>query len=134
MIITPESEVYESVSKALYDSGTVIKTKLPNFSDKSAISIMPFCYVGATSLQTIAVKNHLRSRVSVALNFYGSEDQRWTIDQLKSQAYETLFNLNSTTNYKMIVDPDVTASTTAEESLDNTTIWHATLDVTYKIY
>jgi hypothetical protein len=35
---------------------------------------------------------------------------------------------------RVVIDPVVTVNTVTEENIDNATIWHGTLDLTYKIY
>ena len=48
--------------------------------------------------------------------------------------YRLLLPINRTASYRVVIDPVVTVNTFTEENIENATIWHGTLDLTYKIY
>ena len=90
--------------------------------------------IGDVSLQMSPTKTAMQGNASITLNFYGKSDQRWDISQLQANMYSLLLPINRTEHYQIVVDPVVTVNTITEENLDNATIWHGTLDITYKIY
>ena len=128
----PDQEIYEKVSDVLIDNGITWYSSLPDF--KNTFDKMPYVYCGDVSLQMSPTKTAMQGSASITLNFYGKSDQRWDISQLQDKMYSLLLPIKRTEHYQIVVDPVVTVNTITEENLDNATIWHGTLDITYKIY
>ena len=128
----PDQEIYETVSDKLIDSGMTWFSTLPDI--KETFSKMPYVYCGDVSLQLLPNKSSLQGTVSITLNLFGRKEQRWQLSELQQQMYQLLLPINRTASYKVVIDPVVTVNTVTEENIDNATIWHGTLDLTYKIY
>ena len=128
----PDQELYETVSDKLIDNGMTWFSTLPNI--KETFTKMPYVYCGDVSLQLLPNKSSLQGTVSITLNLFGRKEQRWQLSELQQQMYQLLLPINQTANYKVVIDPVVTVNTVTEENVDNATIWHGTLDLTYKIY
>ena len=128
----PDQELYETVSDKLIDNGMTWFSMLPDF--KETFTKMPYIYCGDVSLQLLPNKSSLQGTVSITLNLFGRKEQRWQLSELQQRMYQLLLPINRTASYKVVVDPVVTVNTVTEENIDNATIWHGTLDLTYKIY
>ena len=128
----PDQEIYEIVSDKLIDNGMTWFSTLPDI--KETFTKMPYVYCGDVSLQLLPNKSSLQGTVSITLNLFGRKEQRWQLSELQQQMYQLLLPINRTESYKVVIDPVVTVNTVTEENIDNTTIWHGTLDLTYKIY
>lgn len=128
----PDQELYETVSDKLIDSGMTWFSTLPDI--KETFTKMPYVYCGDVSLQLLPNKSSLQGTVSITLNLFGRKEQRWQLSELQQQMYRLLLPINQTANYRVVIDPVVTVNTVTEENIDNATIWHGTLDLTYKIY
>ena len=128
----PDQEIYETVSDKLIDNGMTWFSTLPDL--KETFTKMPYVYCGDVSLQLLPNKSSLQGTVSITLNLFGRKEQRWQLSELQQKMYQLLLPINRTANYKVVIDPVVTVNTVTEENIDNATIWHGTLDLTYKIY
>ena len=128
----PDQELYETVSDKLIDNGMTWFSTLPDF--KETFTKMPYVYCGDVSLQLLPNKSSLQGTVSITLNSFGRKEQRWQLSELQQQMYQLLLPINRTASYRVVIDPVVTVNTVTEENIDNATIWHGTLDLTYKIY
>ena len=128
----PDQEIYETVSDKLIDNGMTWFSTLPDF--KETFTKMPYVYCGDVSLQLLPNKSSLQGTVSITLNLFGRKEQRWQLSELQQKMYQLLLPINHTASYKVVIDPVVTVNTVTEENIDNATIWHGTLDLTYKIY
>jgi len=128
----PDQEIYETVSDKLIDSGMTWFSTLPDI--KETFTKMPYVYCGDVSLQLLPNKSSLQGTVSITLNLFGRKEQRWQLSELQQQMYRLLLPINRTSSYRVVIDPVVTVNTVTEENIDNATIWHGTLDLTYKIY
>ena len=128
----PDQELYETVSDKLIDNGMTWFSTLPDI--KETFTKMPYVYCGDVSLQLLPNKSSLQGTVSITLNLFGRKEQRWQLSELQQQMYQLLLPINRTASYKVVIDPVVTVNTVTEENVDNATIWHGTLDLTYKIY
>ena len=128
----PDQELYETVSDKLIDNGMTWFSTLPDF--KETFTKMPYVYCGDVSLQLLPNKSSLQGTVSITLNLFGRKEQRWQLSELQQKMYQLLLPINRTASYKVVIDPVVTVNTVTEENIDNATIWHGTLDLTYKIY
>ena len=128
----PDQEIYETVSDKLIDNGMTWFSTLPDFNE--TFTKMPYVYCGDVSLQLLPNKSSLQGTVSITLNLFGRKEQRWQLSELQQQMYRLLLPINRTASYKVVIDPVVTVNTVTEENIDNATIWHGTLDLTYKIY
>lgn len=128
----PDQELYETVSDKLIDNGMTWYSTLPDF--KETFTKMPYVYCGDVSLQLLPNKSSLQGTVSITLNLFGRKEQRWQLSELQQKMYQLLLPINRTASYKVVIDPVVTVNTVTEENIDNATIWHGTLDLTYKIY
>ena len=128
----PDQELYEKVSDKLIDNGMTWFSTLPDI--KETFTKMPYVYCGDVSLQLLPNKSSLQGTVSITLNLFGRKEQRWQLSELQQQMYQLLLPINHTANYRVVIDPVVTVNTVTEENIDNATIWHGTLDLTYKIY
>ena len=128
----PDQEIYETVSDKLIDNGMTWFSTLPDI--KETFSKMPYVYCGDVSLQLLPNKSSLQGTVSITLNLFGRKEQRWQLSELQQQMYRLLLPINRTASYRVVIDPVVTVNTVTEENIDNATIWHGTLDLTYKIY
>lgn len=128
----PDQELYETISDVLIDNGVKWYSTLPNF--KETLTEMPYVYCGNVSLQMSPTKLAMQGSASITLNFFGKEEQRWEVSELQQKMYSLLLPISRTKSYGVIVDPVVTVNTITEENFDNTTVWHGTLDLTYKIY
>lgn len=128
----PDQEIYEKVSDKLIDNGMTWFSTLPDI--KETFTKMPYVYCGDVSLQLLPNKSSLQGTVSITLNLFGRKEQRWQLSELQQQMYQLLLPINSTASYRVVIDPVVTVNTVTEENIDNATIWHGTLDLTYKIY
>lgn len=128
----PDQELYETVSDKLIDNGMTWFSTLPDI--KETFTKMPYVYCGDVSLQLLPNKSSLQGTVSITLNLFGRKEQRWQLSELQQQMYQLLLPINQTASYKVVIDPVVTVNTVTEENIDNATIWHGTLDLTYKIY
>ena len=128
----PDQELYETVSDKLIDNGVTWFSTLPDI--KETFTKMPYVYCGDVSLQLLTNKSSLQGTVSITLNLFGQKEQRWQLSELQQQMYQLLLPINRTASYKVVIDPVVTVNTVTEENIDNATIWHGTLDLTYKIY
>ena len=128
----PDQELYETVSDKLIDSGMTWYSTLPDF--KETFTKMPYVYCGDVSLQLLPNKSSLQGTVSITLNLFGRKEQRWQLSELQQKIYQLLLPINRTASYRVVIDPVVTVNTVTEENIDNATIWHGTLDLTYKIY
>lgn len=128
----PDQELYETVSDKLIDNGMTWFSTLPDF--KETFTKMPYVYCGDVSLQLLPNKSSLQGTVSITLNLFGRKEQRWQLSELQQKMYQLLLPINRTASYRVVIDPVVTVNTVTEENLDNATIWHGTLDITYKIY
>jgi len=128
----PDQEIYETVSDKLIDSGMTWFSTLPDI--KETFTKMPYIYCGDVSLQLLPNKSSLQGTVSITLNLFGRKEQRWQLSELQQQMYRLLLPINRTESYRVVIDPVVTVNTVTEENIDNATIWHGTLDLTYKIY
>jgi len=128
----PDQEIYETVSDKLIDNGMTWFSTLPDI--KETFTKMPYVYCGDVSLQLLPNKSSLQGTVSITLNLFGRKEQRWQLSELQQQMYRLLLPINRTSSYRVVIDPVVTVNTVTEENIDNATIWHGTLDLTYKIY
>ena len=128
----PDQELYETVSDKLIDNGITWFSTLPDI--KETFTKMPYVYCGDVSLQLLPNKSSLQGTVSITLNLFGRKEQRWQLSELQQQMYRLLLPINKTASYRVVIDPVVTVNTVTEENIDNATIWHGTLDLTYKIY
>lgn len=128
----PDQEIYETVSDKLIDNGMTWFSTLPDI--KETFTKMPYVYCGDVSLQLLPNKSSLQGTVSITLHLFGRKEQRWQLSELQQQMYRLLLPINSTASYRVVIDPVVTVNTVTEENIDNATIWHGTLDLTYKIY
>lgn len=128
----PDQELYETVSDKLIDNGMTWFSTLPDI--KETFTKMPYVYCGDVSLQLLPNKSSLQGTVSITLNLFGRKEQRWQLSELQQKMYQLLLPINHTASYKVVIDPVVTVNTVTEENIDNATIWHGTLDLTYKIY
>lgn len=128
----PDQEIYETVSDKLIDNGMTWFSTLPDF--KETFTKMPYVYCGDVSLQLLPNKSSLQGTVSITLNLFGRKEQRWQLSELQQKMYQLLLPINRTASYRVVIDPVVTVNTVTEENIDNATIWHGTLDLTYKIY
>lgn len=128
----PDQELYETVSDKLIDNGITWFSTLPDI--KETFTKMPYVYCGDVSLQLLPNKSSLQGTVSITLNLFGRKEQRWQLSELQQKMYQLLLPINRTASYKVVIDPVVTVNTVTEENIDNATIWHGTLDLTYKIY
>lgn len=128
----PDQELYETISDKLIDNGMTWYSTLPDF--KETFTKMPYVYCGDVSLQLLPNKSSLQGTVSITLNLFGRKEQRWQLSELQQQMYRLLLPISNTESYKVVIDPVVTVNTVTEENIDNATIWHGTLDLTYKIY
>lgn len=128
----PDQELYETVSDKLIDNGMTWYSTLPDF--KETFTKMPYVYCGDVSLQLLPNKSSLQGTVSITLNLFGRKEQRWQLSELQQRMYQLLLPINRTESYRVVIDPVVTVNTVTEENIDNATIWHGTLDLTYKIY
>ena len=128
----PDQEIYETISDKLIDNGMTWFSTLPDF--KETFTKMPYVYCGDVSLQLLPNKSSLQGTVSITLNLFGRKEQRWQLSELQQKIYQLLLPINRTASYKVVIDPVVTVNTVTEENIDNATIWHGTLDLTYKIY
>ena len=128
----PDQEIYETVSDKLIDSGMTWFSTLPDI--KETFTKMPYVYCGDVSLQLLPNKSSLQGTVSITLNLFGRKEQRWQLSKLQQQMYRLLLPIERTVSYRVVIDPVVTVNTVTEENIDNATIWHGTLDLTYKIY
>lgn len=128
----PDQEIYETVSDKLIDNGMTWFSTLPDI--KETFSKMPYVYCGDLSLQLLPNKSSLQGTVSITLNLFGRKEQRWKLSELQQQMYRLLLPIERTASYRVVIDPVVTVNTVTEENIDNATIWHGTLDLTYKIY
>lgn len=128
----PDQELYETVSDKLIDNGMTWFSTLPDI--KETFTKMPYVYCGDVSLQLLPNKSSLQGTVSITLNLFGRKEQRWQLSELQQKMYQLLLPINRTASYKVVIDPVVTVNTVTEENIDNATIWHGTLDLTYKIY
>lgn len=128
----PDQEIYETVSDKLIDNGMTWFSTLPDI--KETFTKMPYVYCGDVSLQLLPNKSSLQGTVSITLNLFGRKEQRWQLSELQQQMYHLLLPINRTASYRVVIDPVVTVNTVTEENIDNATIWHGTLDLTYKIY
>ena len=128
----PDQELYETVSDKLIDNGITWYSTLPDF--KETFTKMPYVYCGDVSLQLLPNKSSLQGTVSITLNLFGRKEQRWQLSELQQKMYQLLLPINRTASYKVVIDPVVTVNTVTEDNIDNATIWHGTLDLTYKIY
>ena len=128
----PDQELYETVSDKLIDNGMTWFSTLPDI--KETFTKMPYVYCGDVSLQLLPNKSSLQGTVSITLNLFGRKEQRWQLSELQQKMYQLLLPINCTASYKVVIDPVVTVNTVTEENIDNATIWHGTLDLTYKIY
>jgi len=128
----PDQEIYETVSDKLIDNGMTWFSTLPDI--KETFTKMPYVYCGDVSLQLLPNKSSLQGTVSITLNLFGRKEQRWQLSELQQQMYRLLLPINRTASYRVVIDPVVTVNTVTEENIDNATIWHGTLDLTYKIY
>lgn len=128
----PDQEIYETVSDKLIDNGMTWYSTLPDF--KETFTKMPYVYCGDVSLQLLPNKSSLQGTVSITLNLFGRKEQRWQLSELQQKMYRLLLPISNTASYRVVIDPAVTVNTVTEENIDNATIWHGTLDLTYKIY
>ena len=128
----PDQEIYETVSDKLIDNGMTWFSELPDI--KETFTKMPYVYCGDVSLQLLPNKSSLQGTVSITLNLFGRKEQRWQLSELQQQMYRLLLPINRTSSYRVVIDPVVTVNTVTEENIENATIWHGTLDLTYKIY
>ena len=128
----PDQELYETVSDKLIDNGMTWFSTLPDI--KETFTKMPYVYCGDVSLQLLPNKSSLQGTVSITLNLFGRKEQRWQLSELQQKMYNLLLPINRTASYRVVIDPVVTVNTVTEENIDNATIWHGTLDLTYKIY
>lgn len=128
----PDQEIYETVSDKLIDNGMTWFSTLPDI--KETFTKMPYVYCGDLSLQLLPNKSSLQGTVSITLNLFGRKEQRWQLSELQQKMYHLLLPINRTESYRVVIDPVVTVNTVTEENIDNATIWHGTLDLTYKIY
>ena len=128
----PDQEIYETVSDKLIDNGMTWFSTLPDI--KETFTKMPYVYCGDVSLQLLPNKSSLQGTVSITLNLFGRKEQRWQLSELQQQMYRLLLPINRTESYRVVIDPVVTVNTVTEENIENATIWHGTLDLTYKIY
>lgn len=128
----PDQELYETVSDKLIDNGMTWFSTLPDI--KETFTKMPYVYCGDVSLQLLPNKSSLQGTVSITLNLFGRKEQRWQLSELQQRMYQLLLPINRTESYRVVIDPVVTVNTVTEENIDNATIWHGTLDLTYKIY
>lgn len=128
----PDQELYETVSDKLIDNGMTWFSTLPDI--KETFTKMPYVYCGDVSLQLLPNKSSLQGTVSITLNLFGRKEQRWQLSELQQKMYQLLLPINHTASYKVVIDPVVTVNTVTEENIENATIWHGTLDLTYKIY
>lgn len=128
----PDQEIYETVSDKLIDNGMTWFSTLPDI--KETFTKMPYVYCGDVSLQLLPNKSSLQGTVSITLNLFGRKEQRWQLSELQQQMYHLLLPINRTESYRVVIDPVVTVNTVTEENIENATIWHGTLDLTYKIY
>lgn len=128
----PDQEIYETVSDKLIDNGMTWFSTLPDI--KETFTKMPYVYCGDVSLQLLPNKSSLQGTVSITLNLFGRKEQRWQLSELQQQMYRLLLPIDHTASYRVVIDPVVTVNTVTEENIDNATIWHGTLDLTYKIY
>lgn len=128
----PDQELYETVSDKLIDNGMTWFSTLPDINE--TFTKMPYVYCGDVSLQLLPNKSSLQGTVSITLNLFGRKEQRWQLSELQQKMYQLLLPINHTASYKVVIDPVVTVNTVTEENIDNATIWHGTLDLTYKIY
>lgn len=128
----PDQELYETVSDKLIDNGMTWFSTLPDI--KETFTKMPYVYCGDVSLQLLPNKSSLQGTVSITLNLFGRKEQRWQLSELQQQMYQLLLPINRTASYRVVIDPVVTVNTVTEDNIDNATIWHGTLDLTYKIY
>jgi len=128
----PDQEIYETVSDKLIDNGMTWFSTLPDI--KETFTKMPYVYCGDVSLQLLPNKSSLQGTVSITLHLFGRKEQRWQLSELQQQMYRLLLPINRTESYRVVIDPVVTVNTVTEENIENATIWHGTLDLTYKIY
>lgn len=128
----PDQELYETVSDKLIDNGMTWFSTLPDI--KETFTKMPYVYCGDVSLQLLPNKSSLQGTVSITLHLFGRKEQRWQLSELQQQMYRLLLPINRTESYRVVIDPVVTVNTVTEENIENATIWHGTLDLTYKIY
>lgn len=128
----PDQELYEKISDVLLDNGITCFFTLPNVGETQ--NKMPYVYFGDVSLQQQPTKTRMRATASFTLNFYGTEKQRWEISELQNKMYSLLLPISSTESFKVVCDSSVTVNTITEETLDSGSIWHGTLDITYKVY
>ena len=128
----PDQEIYETVSDKLIDNGMTWFSELPDI--KETFTKMPYVYCGDVSLQLLPNKSSLQGTVSITLHLFGRKEQRWQLSELQQQMYRLLLPINRTESYRVVIDPVVTVNTVTEENIENATIWHGTLDLTYKIY
>ena len=128
----PDQEIYETVSDKLIDNGMTWFSTLPDI--KETFNKMPYVYCGDVSLQLLPNKSSLQGTVSITLNLFGRKEQRWQLSELQQKMYQLLLPINQTASYRVVIDPVVTVNTVTEENIENATIWHGTLDLTYKIY
>jgi len=128
----PDQEISETVSDILIDIGMNWFSTLPDI--KETFAKMPYVYCGDVSLQLLPNKSSLQGTVSITLNLFGRKEQRWKLSELQQQMYRLLLPIERTASYRVVIDPVVTVNTVTEENIDNATIWHGTLDLTYKIY
>lgn len=128
----PDQEIYETVSDKLIDNGMTWFSTLPDI--KETFTKMPYVYCGDVSLQLLPNKSSLQGTVSITLNLFGRKEQRWHLSELQQKMYQLLLPINQTASYRVVIDPVVTVNTVTEDNIDNATIWHGTLDLTYKIY
>ena len=128
----PDQELYETVSDKLIGNHMTWFSTLPDI--KETFTKMPYVYCGDVSLQLLPNKSSLQGTVSITLNLFGRKEQRWQLSELQQQMYRLLLPINKTASYRVVIDPVVTVNTVTEENIDNATIWHGTLDLTYKIY
>ena len=128
----PDQEIYETVSDKLIDNDMTWFSTLPDI--KETFTKMPYVYCGDVSLQLLPNKSSLQGTVSITLNLFGRKEQRWQLSELQQKMYQLLLPINHTASYNVVIDPVVTVNTVTEENIDNATIWHGTLDLTYKIY
>ena len=128
----PDQEIYETVSDKLIDNGMTWFSTLPDI--KETFTKMPYVYCGDVSLQLLPNKSSLQGTVSITLHLFGRKEQRWQLSELQQQMYRLLLPINRTSSYRVVIDPVVTVNTVTEENIENATIWHGTLDLTYKIY
>lgn len=135
MVNMPDTELYKIVGGYVYDlvGEERFFKSTPDFSEIADDEVI--VYLGATSLnQYTPLKGMMVHRPSMTIHIFGGIDTRDDVEELKTQIYDYVQSIQRTENYQVDLEPIYTVNSLLEEIEDNLTLWHGTLDVTFRAF